>query len=633
VTAARRDLLLFAGALAVRLAHLAAVRPGPLFRYLLIDSAFYDEVGRGLAAGAGFPPGVFFMNVLYGAFLGGVYAAFGSGDGGRIAALAIQAVLGAGAVVLTARAGDRLGRPREGLVAAAVLAAYGPAVFYDGALLTPSLLLFLTTAAVVAAVPAVAGCGRAAAVLGALIGLMTLGRANNALLAAAFAVLALRRGRAGIVPAAAMVAVAAAVVAPVTVRNWRASGELVPVTANGGMALWAGNHEGATGIYSEPAFLSNPVPASEAEDYRAEASRRAGRELTLAESGRFWTAETMRRWTSEPGAAARLFARKARLWIAATESQTNLSYYFAMEHSPVLAVLRIHLGWILPFALIGMVGARGLLVPAVPVVVSALTCLLFYVSSEYRHPVVPCLLLFAASGGFRIARLLRSGAPAWKRTGAALALVALFVAVNHRDPLLRRLESRRVDHYNFGALALDAGRPGEAEEFLRRSIAIDPQWPVSRRRLADALSRLGRVREASEQALIAERLEGGAPEETEARMLEANRRFQGRDYEGARRLFLEMAEAGGEGAPGALNNAGLCAMNLGEAARAESLFRAAAAIAPGYASPVVHLGRLALSLGDSASAQARALEALGIAPRDERAARLLARARGEEPAE
>jgi Flp pilus assembly protein TadD len=74
-------------------------------------------------------------------------------------------------------------------------------------------------------------------------------------------------------------------------------------------------------------------------------------------------------------------------------------------------------------------------------------------------------------------------------------------------------------------------------------------------------------------------------------------------------------------------------MNLGEAARAESLFRAAAAIAPGYASPVVHLGRLALSLGDSVSAEAHALEALEIAPRDERAARLLARARGEEPAE
>ncbi|HMB69770.1 MAG TPA: hypothetical protein VKU85_10680, partial [bacterium] len=235
MTTGRRDLLLFAGALTVRAAHVAAIRPGPLFRYLLIDSAFYDEVGRGLAAGAGFPPGVFFMNVLYGAFLGGVYSLFGSGDGGRLAALGIQALLGAGAVVLTARAGDRLGRPREGLIAAGVLAAYGPAVFYDGALLTPSLLLFLTVAAVVVAVPAVRGCVRAAVVLGLLVGLLTLGRANNALLAPMFAVLALRRGRSGLPAAVALLAMTLVVVLPVTVRNWRVSGELVPVTANGGM--------------------------------------------------------------------------------------------------------------------------------------------------------------------------------------------------------------------------------------------------------------------------------------------------------------------------------------------------------------------------------------------------------------
>ncbi|HMB71227.1 MAG TPA: tetratricopeptide repeat protein, partial [bacterium] len=362
-------------------------------------------------------------------------------------------------------------------------------------------------------------------------------------------------------------------------------------------------------------------------------SRRAGEELTLVESGRFWTAETLRRWTGDPGGAARLFARKARLWLAATESQTNLSYYFAMEHSPVLNVLRIHLGWVLPFALIGLVTARGLLLPALPVAVSLLTCLVFYVSSESRHPVVPCLLLFASAGGTRLVTLLRSGAPAWKRTGAVLGVIALFVAVNHRDPLLERLESRRVDHYNFGALALDAGRPDEAEEFLRRSLAIDPKWPVSRRKLAEALARLGRVRESAEQVMIADRLQGAAPVPRERRMLEANRLFRGGDFEGARVIFLEMVAAGGDQVPNALNNAGLCSMNLGEPARAESLFLAAVAVAPDYASPVVHLGRLALSLGDSAAAETRARQALGIAPRDERAARLLARARGEEPAE
>lgn len=624
----RRDLALFAGALAVRLAHVAAIHGGPLFRYLLIDSAFYDSVGRRLASGEGFPPGVFFMNVLYGAFLGGIYDVFGSGGAGRLAALLIQCGLGAVSVVLLARIGDALDRSREGLLAAVALAVYGPAIFYDGALLTPSLLAFLTTAAVLVAVRIPAGGAGAAIGLGAITGLLVLGRANHVLLVPAFALLWLRRGKGGIVPAALLVAAAVLTIAPATVRNWRVSGELVPVTANGGMALWAGNHEGATGIYSQPAFLSNPVPEREAEDYRAEASRRTGRELTLAQSSRFWTAETLRRWTSHPGAAAGLFARKLRLWLSATESQTNLSYYFARDFSWVLAVFRLHLGWILPFALIGLVDLRRLAVPALPIAVSLLTCLLFYVSSEYRHPVVPCLLLFAGSGALRVTHLLRSRAPVLRKAAVVAVLLALFGFVNFRDPFLARLESRRVDHYNFAVLALEAGDLAEAEAFLRRSIVIDPEWAVTRRKLAEVLAREGRMQEAAEEARLADQLEGAPEDATDRVASEAIRLFGERDFAAALVLFERMAAAGGDAAAGALNNAGLCSMNLGQPARAESLFVAATRLDPTYASPVIHLGRLALALGDSAEAERRAREALELAPEDGRAQRLLARARG-----
>jgi Tfp pilus assembly protein PilF len=628
MTRARRDFLLFAGALAVRAAHVAAVHAGPLFRYLLIDSAFYDAVGGRLATGGGFPDGVFFMNVLYGAFLGAVYSVAGAGDGGRLAALVVQAVLGAGAVVLVARLGEALGRGRDGWIAAVVLAVYGPAIFYDGALLTPSLLLFLTTAAVLLAVHARSGRVAPAVLLGLTTGLLVLGRANNLLLVPAFGAVFVRRGRGAARAGLLFAAAAAIVVLPVTVRNGRVSGELVPVTANGGMALWAGNHPGATGIYSEAPFLTNPVPAREAEDYRAEASRRAGKELTLAESSRFWTRATLARWAAEPGAAARLFLRKARLWLSATESQTNLSYYFAMEHSWVLAVFRVHLGWILPFALLGLGDLRRLALPAAPIAVSVLTCLLFYVSSEYRHPVVPCLLLFAAAGARRTAGFLRAGAPAGRRTAAVAALVALFVLVNYRDPFLARLHSRRVDHYNFGVLAAEAGELAQAEAFLRRSVAIDPAWPPSRRKLAEVLNREGRVSEAAEEAAVADRLEGRTPGAAQAAMSEASRRFAAGDFAAARTIFLEAAAHHPEAAPGALNDAGLCSMRLGEPARAESLFLAAAARDSGYASPIIHLGRLALALGDSGEAEARAREALRLAPDDGRARRLLARAQG-----
>jgi Tfp pilus assembly protein PilF len=621
---ARRDLLLFAGALTIRLAHVVIVRPGPLFRYLLIDSEFYDGVGRRLAEGGGFPDGVFFMNVLYGAFLGAVYSVFGAADGGRLAALVLQALLGAAACVLTARTADAMGRPRDGVWAGAVLAVYGPAIFYDGALITPSLLLFLTTAAVLVAVrTAEAPGGRAGAVLGGLGGLLVLGRANHALLVPVLLGPWLLRGRGGRVAAGIAVAVCVLVVAPVTVRNFRESGELVPVSSNGGMALWAGNHETATGIYSEPEFLTNPVPEHEAEDYRAEASRRSGRDLTLAESGRFWVRETLRAWTDDSGRTLRLGARKLRIWLNATESQTNLSYYFAQDFSPVLAVFRVHLGWILPFALLGLAfDARRFPVVAAPIAVSLLTCLAFYVSSEYRHPVVPGLILFAVGGARRIVGSARS-TPTF---ALGAGVVALFVVVNYQDPFLARLESRRVDYLNFGTLAGMAGELHEAERFLEQSIAIDPAWPPNRRKLAEILQRRGEARRAAEQTLIADRLEGRRPDDLSTRVAAANRLFEEKRFAEALAVFRELIEAGEEPVAGSLNNAGLCEMRLGRAAAAESLFHAAIAHDSTYASPVIHLGRLALARGDSAAAVGWAEHALEIAPADGRASRLRERA-------
>ena len=126
----------------------------------------------------------------------------------------------------------------------------------------------------------------------------------------------------------------------------------------------------------------------------------------------------------------------------------------------------------------------------------------------------------------------------------------------------------------------------------------------------------------------ADRLAGVTLDNVEATLAQANAWFQAGRFADAREVFLRLAAASPEARAGALNNAGLCSMNLGEAGLADSLFVAAAAAQEGYASPVIHRGRLALALGDSAAARDRAEEALRIAPEDGRAQRLLLRARG-----
>lgn len=608
--------LLFTGALAIRFAHLAAIRGTPPSELLFIDSKYYDEFARRLATGAGFPEGPFFMNVLYGAALGGVYAMFG--DAGKAAALVLQCILGAGACVVLAAIGERVGRRREGFVAGAVLAAYGPAIFYDAALLTPSLILFLTTAATYLAMAGGAGSGQPLA-LGMACGLLVLGRANHALLALAYAGREVWAGRRR--AAAILLGATAFVVLPVTIRNARVSGEFVPVTSNGGMALWAGNHPGATGIYSEPEFLSNPVPEREAEDYRVEAERRAERPMTLAESSAYWTGETGRRWAEAPGAMARLLLRKLRIYVHAVESQTNLSYYFVQDFSPVLRIFRANFGWILPFAVFGLAfEGRRLFVVALPILVSVATCLLFYVSSEYRHPVVPCVLLFAAIGAFDLARRLRQ-ASVPVRTGAAVLLLALIVLANGPDLFLTRLTTRRVDYANFSTLALDAGNAALAERLARRSIEIDPAWPVGRRKLAEALGRLGKGSEAAAEEDAASRLEGTEPI-VSIEIQEAAQLFEAGRIDEAYARFVEIAARGGAERAASLNNAALAAKKLGRDDAADSLLIASIAADPHYASPWIHRGRFGLERGDAHFAAECARRALVLAPGDPRAERL-----------
>jgi tetratricopeptide (TPR) repeat protein len=619
--------MLFASALALRLANVAFLHPTPVFRYLFIDSEYYDSVGRRLASGEGFPEGVFFMNVLYGAFLGGIYKILGTTDGGRVAALLLQCVLGSVSTVLLARLAARVGRPREGFLAGCLLAGFGPAIFYDGSLLTPSLVLFLLTFALFVSF----GPNPRPFPLGLLGGVLVLSRASNVLFLPGLALPLFRRGGFSKRRLALFASGVALAVSPVTIRNFLVSRELVPVTANGGMALWAGNHDEATGIYSQPGFLTNPVPEREAEDYRAEASRRVGRELTLAESSRFWTRQTLRRVAEEPTSMARLAFRKLRVFFNATESQTNLSYYFARDYSEVLQIFRADLGWILPFSILGLwTSARSLAPLALPIAASLATCLVFYVSSEYRHPVVPSLLLFAAIGGRHAVEVLRSGT-LLRRFGLVSILVALFVAALWRDPFFERLRSRRVDYLNFGTLAFLEGNLGEARDLLQRSVAIDPNWPVSRRKLAEVLARSGHVQEAVEENLRADALEGRTLDLGGRKMVEADRLFRAGRFAEAKAIFLALAADGGPESATCLNNAGLAAMRLSEAGSAESLFVASIQRDPTYASPHIHSGRLALTLGDSARAESRALEALALDSRDARAQRLLNRARGVGP--
>jgi hypothetical protein len=181
------------------------------------------------------PPG-------YPVFVAAVYRVVGRGYADVLASQAVLTSLLPGLMLLLV---TRLAGSRAGIVAG-VLAALAPPLGYHASIVTPdaltALLALLAVFFVWSARRARSGAAWLAAA-GATVGVATWLRPNFLLLAPLLGLvtpLVLGRARRQWLRAAGMVALAFALVAPITIRNARIYGEFLPVSANGGIVLWEG---------------------------------------------------------------------------------------------------------------------------------------------------------------------------------------------------------------------------------------------------------------------------------------------------------------------------------------------------------------------------------------------------------
>lgn len=612
-------------ALALRLAHVATVAGGPLFDVLVIDSAYYHERGAAIAAGEGSGERVFFMAPLYQYVLGAVYAVAGPHP---LAAALLQALGGAVTALLTAHLGARLFDRRAGLAAGLVVAAYPVQIFYDAALLTASVIQLLNLGALLCLLGGLdLGDGngerreRPARLFaaGALLGVSALARANVLLFVALLLpALALARSsvRRALLPWAIVAAGTLAALLPATARNALVGGELVVTSANAGMNFYTGNHAGARGVYSPPAFLTSSEPVHERADFLAEARRRLGREVSASEASRFWLREGWAWITSRPGAAIAVLGRKLFFWLNRVEAPTNLSFHFARDHAPLLRV-PVGFGVLAPLGLLGLALFRGRrLAPVHAYLLACLaTCLVFFVSSEYRLPVVPVLAVFAVQAARWLAARWREGAAARRSAVAATAaLAALATACNLDTAATRQLRSGRLDYLNFATAYTRRGELDAAERMLLESLARDPDLLPARRKLAAIYRETGREAEAAE-------LDAGA--EVDELLARAHELLGAGDAAAAEELYREVLALAPPDPSRVWTRLGQCAELAGDTGLAIERYRRAIAERPGNLGARVRLAEALLARGDRAGARAQVDALLAASPGHARARELL----------
>ncbi|MCX7021256.1 MAG: tetratricopeptide repeat protein [bacterium] len=527
-------LVLVVAALAPRLIILSQLTESPAFTHPVMDSEVYDDWAWTLAdswtnpdyAGphgeaAKYLEGSFYMGPLYAYFLTGVYLLFG-----HLLLLAHLAgiLVGVGTVLLTAAIGRRLYGPKIGFIAGLAAALYPALFLYDTAMLMSVLLVFFATLALYLVIRGQDG-DRWYHWLGAgmSLGLYALGRANILVFApvlAVWAFLALwkkvepgARGfwnrlrarlkdnwKPGLRRVLLVTAGVLAFVVPATIHNAVAGGEFVPVTANGGINLYIGNNELATGEYVNPPM----VDVKSDPGGRQYVSGLEVRPMTYGEVSDWWAAKAGEYIGKDFGRWLGLLATKALLFVHRHE---------------IMQVANIHiiLGWESPSYFFGVLVVLGLAALVwdrerrrrmgavwLFVLVYSLTIVAFFVTARYRLPVVPLLLPPAVWAAVELVRRLKEGG---KTRLKALALVVPGLLVTNLPLSLFGVElvgNDAVLHNNLGTIYYDQGVYSLAVDEYERAIRANPKIYLTYTNLGLAHLKLGMRTEAQrnfEQAL------------------------------------------------------------------------------------------------------------------------------------
>ncbi|MFQ5701979.1 MAG: tetratricopeptide repeat protein, partial [Acidobacteriota bacterium] len=306
---------------------------------------------------------------------------------------------------------------------------------------------------------------------------------------------------------AVFVAFTVIVVSPVTLRNWVVTDDWSLsnlISSQAGITFYQANNARGRGLYvflDKEGFSGNPRTQSEEEKKLAE--KATGRSMKRSEVTRYWLGRGLRWILSNPGRYILLETKKLQRFLGSYEYSTEYIIYVERESVRTLWLTSLPFAVITALAIVGIllcsrkrVSAPALLL-VLFVIANFLVAMIFYVSSRYRMPSAPYLILFAAAGIEQLWSWFRSPVvsartEAWAHAGIAVILFVIF----H----LQVDESARIQqanaHYNAGNEYFTKQLFDEAIAEYDRAVRGDPKNWRAYYNMANTLGNLGRKDEA-----------------------------------------------------------------------------------------------------------------------------------------
>ena len=470
-------LLIFITAYLVRLLYIVEISDRPYFTEPAVDAEYHDNWAQDIAEGKLGMDEPFFRAPLYPYLLGGIYAVFGHD---YFAVRIIQALIGSFTCVLVYLLGKKLFSYRIGAIAGFAAALTGIFIYFEAELLIPVILLPLDLGFILLLLKA-EGEDKSLYwwLAGLLFGLSAVARPNIIIVVplVVYVVLRDKRFRRAAGRLALVVLGFIIPLAPVAYHNLRA-GEFALIATQGGVNFYIGNNRESNGATAEFPGLGNIWRYVDA---AVKAEEEAGKELTSTQVSDFYYCKGLNFIIQEPNRWLRLMLNKGLLYLSGIEISNNKNIYFAAQDSLVLTALLGTVGYRV-FAPLGFLGLIVLYRRSWGnkflfwfVLLYSLSVLAFFITSRYRLPIIPFLIIFSAAMVEWFYQKIRQG-NFNQLIIPAIALLGLAVIVNSNWLKVQKI-SPVYSHFSLGNAYAKKGKTALAEEEYLKALAADPNYP------------------------------------------------------------------------------------------------------------------------------------------------------------
>jgi tetratricopeptide (TPR) repeat protein len=390
----------------LRLIYLLQVKSNPHFFSPTMDPLYHDIWAQNIAGGNWIGSKVFFRAPFYAYFLAIVYKIFGHN---YIIPRVIQHLIGSFSCILVYFVAKRLFNRTVAIVASLLAATYGMFIYFEDELVLDSFLVFFDLLLILFLLktkdsPKLSrwfACG-------IILGFSAITRPNILFFIPfvwlwIFLVFTKQRKLKEILTFCIMFLIGSAlVIFPVALRNYLVAKDFVLIASQGGINFLIGNNRNADGmsavLYKED---------WQYRDFEHMAEKETGRSLKPSEVSNFYYKKGIKFFLDEPEKAFKLWVKKLYIFWNKFEVSNNQDTYFFRKYSSLIRILLIGFWFIGPLGLVGMILSwlggkeranlrKSILLPILFVFSYMLTVVMFFVTSRFRLPVIPFLIIFSA---------------------------------------------------------------------------------------------------------------------------------------------------------------------------------------------------------------------------------------------